>query len=54
MLCPDVDSGGLNMGCVKDVQVPFLLQWVLQVRFHVLGLTLNVSRQMSTAASLKV
>ena len=31
MLCTDVESGGLNMTDLKDMQVAFLLQWVLQV-----------------------
>ena len=31
VLCTDVESGGLNMTDLKDMQVAFLLQWVLQV-----------------------
>ena len=69
VLCTDVESGGLNMIDLKDMQAAFSLQWVLQVCkannadkwswfqefcFHVLGLILNISMQMSTAASLKV
>ena len=31
VLCTDVESGGLNMIDLKDMQAAFLLQWVLQV-----------------------
>ena len=31
MFCTDVESGGLNMTDLKDMQAAFLLQWVLQV-----------------------
>ena len=31
VLCTDVQSGDLNMTHLKDMQVAFLLQWVLQV-----------------------
>ena len=31
MLCSDAENGGLNMIDLKDMQVAFLLQWVLQV-----------------------
>ena len=31
VLCTDLESGGLNMIDLKDMQAAFLLQWVLQV-----------------------
>ena len=31
VLCTDVESGGLNMIDLKDMQAAFSLQWVLQV-----------------------
>ena len=68
MLCTDVENGGLDMIDLKDMQVAFLLQWVLQVckannpdkwsltprvLFSCFGSNFECFHQISTAASFK-